>query len=118
MKESMGAKLQCLGINPDTFYNVPLGSGPVIGNLPKATVVLEDCDWSTGRFYQSIGRLKRKPLPPPKIVRIGRYYTLAKIAGKVIPRSLKLQTRRKAKKFFKAPFIMNYSHRNLFDEGS
>jgi len=44
MKESMGAKLQCLGINPDTFYNVPLGSGPVIGNLPKATVVLEDCE--------------------------------------------------------------------------
>lgn len=69
-------------------------------------VIITNLNWRLGNSMQAESRLNRKPPSKPKIIRNGRYYTMADLDCTDLPRCFKFNTRRAAKKFFnKGPII-------------
>lgn len=89
------------------------GIGQYSGRSVRPTgvnVIITDLSWRPGSTIQSESRLNRKPPPKPKIIRNGRYYTMADLDCTDLPRCFKFKNRRTAMKFFsKGPLIMKSS---------
>ncbi len=85
-------------------------SGQPVRPQDGVNIIITDLNWRPGSTMQSESRLNRKPPPKPKIIRNGRYYTMATLDCTDLPRCFKFKNRRTAMKFFsKGPLIMKSS---------